>query len=261
MPVLAEEYIYLGYSRFVYENYLFFRCPTCQKNSNDIAYDENNIVRCFYCKKENYLKKFKKYLLKTKCAICKNCGELTPIINDFKFSLTNQIFYGCRKCENILISEYNNELYHPDILLNIHWNANVFIKNKKIADNLYFKPIQTNKDIMILLLFQYIAKKEDSRFRYFKSKLQKAAFIFNNNYYIGYITWVEEKKMILQQIYIISRYRKLGYAQNVVSYWINNKALKYNSNFEIESPNDSIINLINKFNKETIEKCIFSWGI
>jgi len=202
-------------------------------------------ANCYKCNQASRISAFKSVLRKRKSVFCANCNaeiSLTPE-NSFGYG------YSCCQCNNILGFEYNNQLIAIDTVLNANWNYDLFDRSIRINQFRYFANVITKKDILVIRMMQLFAMNDEPSFVKFRKDDLYGGILVDNirKLYIGYIVWSNiDNELRLNQIYIDRKYRKKGYASELIKFWLNAFLEKGNSKFLVESPNRLTVNLLNK---------------
>ena len=230
----------------------FLKCPYCEDYRESVSLDSEGYYRCVNCKKRVHKENLISVTLKKPVVECFYCGE------DVSLTFSNLDFLGgydylCPNCNNMVAVRFNKEILKPKEVLDIGWNKALFNGSVKIEDGLFLKSCNSEKDSLIMKILQLLAKEEDTGFRYIDLEHQKAFLLFNEEKYLGFIVWTENKHATLRQIYVLSEERKKGYAEKMLKYWVENISDKINKEFVVETPNAKSQSLLIKMGYAKIE--------
>lgn len=225
----------------------FFQCPYCGHCVEGIYIKENNMVKCYKCKKRFHKDKFKIVTLKKPVVICKVCGtevSLTPGNVD----ISGGYSYLCPKCMNHVAIKFKNYVLQPQTVMTLKWNKDIVNRSLQLENNLFFATCKDKKDFLVLRIMQLMAKKERTFFLYIREKEQKAGLVFDikKQKYIGFAVWTEGKNAILRQIFVVKDKRLKGYGTKLLKFWVENFAEKINDRFGLESPTGETLKILVK---------------
>lgn len=209
-----------------------FKCPYCGGCFESYV---NNT--CPKCRKIIQRSELKEIFLKKTIVTCSACGAETPLTPE-RLDCIGEYGYMCDGCQSFIAIRFRNSILKPQTVIDLKWNKGIKDRALPIANNLFLAICTNEKDFLILKILQLMAKDEES-FLYIQPETQKAGLMFNaeQNMYLGFVVWTEEKHAVLRQIFIREDERKRGFGTKLLKFWVETFADKINERFGIENPN------------------------
>lgn len=254
---------FYGWDSKKIDDVTFLQCPYCECCFKGISTEKDGTVECYKCNKKFHKNKLKTVILKKPVAICKNCNAKVSLTSE-NLDLVGGYSYICPTCNNFVAIKFKNYTLQPQTVMNLNWNKKIRDNAARIDDEVFFSVCSIDKDFLVLRMMQLMAKEEETGFLYVKEKDQKAALVFNENKYLGFVGWTEHEKPILRQIFVEKNERLKGHGTKIFKFWVENIANKLNDTFGVETPNHIsqkiLLNLGYAENKEgriVGKKCFF----
>jgi GNAT superfamily N-acetyltransferase len=197
-------------------------------------------ARCFHCNKDYPWDAYEKAEKDETLVTCAGCGQemaLTPFRQGF-------LGYLCL-CDNYVAIPFEDQIIHPQDVLKLTWNEDLRERGTRISESCSVAFWETDRDKVVLLMLQLIAKEANREFRFVNDENGALlAFDHTTGKYIGFLTYYDaEEYTILNQLFVLADHRRKGYASGIVSYWVENHASQIADKFAIEAPNAHAIAL------------------
>lgn len=232
-----------------------FKCPYCGGCFE--SYGNNT---CPKCRKIIQRSELKEIFLKKTIVTCSACGAETPLTPE-RLDLVGGYSYLYRACQNNVAIRFKSNILKPQTVVDLKWNKDIKDRALPVANNLFFSACTSEKDYLILKILQRMAKDEESFF-YIRPETQKAGLMFNveQNRYLGFVVWTEEKHAILRQIFIREDERKRGFGTKLLKFWVETFADKINEKFGVESPKELSRKMLVSLRYAKVEGQGIKWG-
>lgn len=215
----------------------FHRCPGCGEFIEMLFHTGNNCATCFGCDKDFPVEEFKVVQREIDIALCAECDQELPLTDD---SL-GIVGYKCT-CDNYVAVPFENQLVHPQEILNPSWNGDLSTRGKPASEKCVVVKCETARDWYVLAVLQVLAKEGNGEFKFADSENNQALLALDPTHtaYVGYLLWYDlAEYSMLNQLYVRSEHRRRGYAETVVTHWAKNHARLKDGKFALESPNET----------------------
>jgi len=242
----------------------FYQCPDCGDCVDFLFSLDGVLIECSGCQKRFPGQEFKEIKRKRSVVTCV-CGR------DVSLSPSNRGWLGyiCSKCHNYVAICYGNQALQPSTILSFDWNLSVCERGEEMTQDgkLLFTLCRSAKDFLVLHVLQTIIQKEDVRFRYVRPEEHRAGLLLDSagRKYLGFLAWVEGKRATLGQMFIVKDERRKGYAERMLTHWVERHADRLDEKFGIEDPNEAAMSLLVKLGHVRAEddrhvgiKCFFA---
>ena len=230
----------------------FYRCPGCGDCQDRPFWGPDGLVQCFRCHKKFPHGDFALVKKKRIIVDCAVCGREVPLIP----CTCGALGYICSNCSNYVAIHYGRQAVQPGLVLDVDWNPTIWNRAEIIpAVGLSFVRCNTTKDYLVVQVLQAVAKKEDGRFLFVRSKEHWAGLLLDSSKrkYLGFVVWTEDKCAVLRQIFIVEDERRKGHAETLVKFWVERYADRLSEKFGIESPNEQAMKLHVKLGHVKVE--------
>jgi GNAT superfamily N-acetyltransferase len=223
----------------------FYQCPGCGSCQEMLWITEDGACECYRCEKKFPRQEFKGAMRRRTVVVCASCTRGVELVSS-NFGMAGLGFI-CSGCSNYVAVLYGNRFANPTSVLDVGWNPTVFARGKCVSpESLRFVRCRTEKDFLVLKVLQAIVKEEDSRFLFVRKEEQhRAALLFDcrKRRYLGFLVWTEDKFAVLRQIFVVEDERRQGYAEKMLTFWMENYADRLHERFGIEAPNERALSL------------------
>lgn len=138
-----------------------------------------------------------------------------------------------------------------------------------LVHNIFWHECIKQKDYLVVKLLQRQAKKEGHPFVCLCEREQRSGLVFfttsdGHIHYMGIVVWTEKESAVLRQVYVSPFFRGSGIGTRMLKFWVEQYADKINSQFGVESPNESSQRVLLKLGYAEIDgeylvgqKCFF----
>lgn len=231
-----------------------YQCPECGECQDILLLaGQDGKYPCFGCNKRFTENEYREAKRERTVVVCAKCDRNVPL-GPSTVGLAG-LGYICSDCSNYVAVLYGTHFVNPRTVLTFGWNPTVCRRAERMASGWSFLVCGTMKDRLVLAVLQAIVKQEDSRFLFGNSKEYKAGLLLDcrRRRYLGFLVWTERvwvdgvwkdgDHAVLRQMFVVEGERRKGFAQQMVTHWVNEHADRLNSKFGIEAPNENAIAL------------------
>jgi hypothetical protein len=226
-----------------------YQCPECGDCQDMLLLaSEDGKYPCFGCNKKFAEREYREAKRERTVVVCAKCDSEVTLC-DSTLGLAG-LGYICSACGNYVAVLYGTHFVNPRTVLTFGWNPTVCRRAERMKTGLSFLICGTMKDFLVLKVLQAIVKQEDSRFLFGNSKEYEAGLLLDcrRRRYLGFLVWTERvwadgvwkegKYSVLRQMFVVEDERRKGFAQQMVTHWVEQHADKLNPKFGIEAPNE-----------------------
>jgi GNAT superfamily N-acetyltransferase len=222
----------------------FHQCPGCGSCQEMLWVSEGGTCECYGCGRKFPRQEFKGVKRRRTIVACAGCSREVELVSS-NLGMAGLGFI-CPGCSNYVAVLYGTRFENPTSVLDAGWNPGVFARGKRLSpESLLFVRCRTEKDFLVLKVLQAIVKEEDSRFLFVRQEEHQAALLLDSKKrkYLGFLVWTEDEFAALRQIFVVEDERRKGYAEKLLTFWVENYAERLQGQFGIESPNASALRL------------------